>query len=161
MYFNNTNELSPLSNHPIREGKTVFTTVMHYYVYHKYRDMSVNSMKSGILLTRYNSNRFKPVPNWENIRFDIMYKGYKLKLKQHPELVAVLMKFNGLKWKPGIPIPFWDFTGDNNLCKLLKKLQLEYSVPVPVSAPEPVSVPVKQVYTGNIILDKLNIERYI
>jgi predicted NAD-dependent protein-ADP-ribosyltransferase YbiA (DUF1768 family) len=180
MYFNNTSDLSPLSPHPIRCKGITYPSVMHYFVCQKFqqKDLKINGLSSDSLIKRNNSKRYATVPGWDTIKYTTMYKGCLMKFEQHPTLLPSLLAYKTAKWKPSIPIPYWDYTGDNKLSfvlnELLVKLDPSYVPPVKISGCKKIVVPRDPVLSeltkipkhnitvpDNIELSELKIESYI
>lgn len=95
-------------------------------------------------VTRYDKERFVPLapkeakglgrqvtlrPDWEDVKFDIMYELNKQKFTQHPELKALLLSTDNKYleetnwWGDRI----WGVcgTGENNLGKILMRIRQE------------------------------------
>jgi ribA/ribD-fused uncharacterized protein len=91
------------SPHPVREGGTSFTTVEHYYMYHK--ATSMGDAASGLLVlaakTPWEAKKVgRGVASWNEAKWvgereDVMFRGLNLKVLQHPGVKRALLQTCG------------------------------------------------------------------
>ena len=126
--------LSPFSKHSIRENGVVFSSVYNYYVYRKFNNLNAVQLKSmasilqeRVLIQLSNSRTNRIVPNWNDVKYDVMKRGFMLKFEQHPALKKKFEKLEHLDYKYNIPsFTYWGYNGDNKLNELLCELRMYY-----------------------------------
>lgn len=95
--------LSNWSTHGVDEGPHHFQTVEHYLMFHKAMAMGDTS-QAGRILQAKSPNEAKKMGRavvgfkeelWEAVREDIMLRGLRLKVEQHPDLRKELLLTKG------------------------------------------------------------------
>jgi len=128
--------LSNFSRHPLFVDGLVYPTSEHYYQAQKCPAGSsfAEKIRKCTTPTRAaalgRSQRCPKVPNWDDIKLQVMEKALKIKLAQHPDLSAKLLESGSRHLVEASPKDsFWgwgkDKNGENHLGKLWMKIREE------------------------------------
>jgi predicted NAD-dependent protein-ADP-ribosyltransferase YbiA (DUF1768 family) len=136
MYFGDSGSYKNLSffhRCQIKESGVVYPSVYHYYLCHKFDqkdyEKTASIMRADTIrkLVVLSNSRHKLSAGWDLKKYDIMRKGYELKIQQHPEFRQYLinLRCSELKYNSQPSFKFWCV--GNMLGKLLMELKRHYS----------------------------------
>ena len=126
--------LSNFSKHPIVFDKLIYPTSEHFYQSLKFQDPkireSIRMMKTPFAAACLGRSTPDIVPNWDDIKVDVMYKVCMLKLEQHPIVRETLLSTGNEEiWEYSNKDKFWgsgpDFSGRNELGKVWMRIRDE------------------------------------
>jgi ribA/ribD-fused uncharacterized protein len=120
---------SNFSPHAITLDDRIWATTEHYFQAQKYTgtsryDLIANS-ESPRIAANLGRDRSIPLrPDWEQVKDEVMLKCVREKVKQHPEIMRILMSTDDAEIIEDSPIDYYwgcgkDGTGKNMLGKIL------------------------------------------